>query len=37
VSAWQNKLRSAIATITPSGVLAQMHRSMAEPGSGENA
>jgi short-subunit dehydrogenase len=35
VSGWQNKLRSAIASITPSGVLAEMHRGMAEPGSGE--
>jgi short-subunit dehydrogenase len=34
VSGWQNKLRSAIATITPAGVLAEMHRGMAEPGSG---
>jgi short-subunit dehydrogenase len=37
VSGWQNKLRSAIANITPSGMLAEMHRSMAEPGSGEKA
>ena len=35
VAGWQNKLRSAMATITPSGVLAEMHRGMAEPGSGE--
>jgi len=35
VSGWQNKLRSAMATITPSGVLAEMHRGMAEPGSGD--
>jgi len=35
VSGWQNKLRSAIANITPSGVLAEMHRGMAEPGSGD--
>jgi len=34
VSGWQNKLRSAIATITPSGVLAEQHRKKAEPGSG---
>jgi short-subunit dehydrogenase len=32
VTGWMNKLRSAMATITPSGVLAEMHRSMAEPG-----
>jgi uncharacterized protein len=37
VSGWQNNLRSAIALVTPSGVLAEMHRSMAEPGSGEKA
>ena len=37
VSGWQNKLRSAMAAITPSGVLAEMHRGMAEPGSGEKA
>jgi short-subunit dehydrogenase len=34
VSGWQNKLRTAIANITPSGVLAEQHRRMAEPGSG---
>ena len=34
VSGWQNKLQSAIASITPSGLLAEMHRSKAEPGSG---
>jgi uncharacterized protein len=37
VSGWQNKLRSAIALITPSGILAEMHRHMAEPGSGETS
>ncbi len=37
VSGWQNKLRSAIANITPAGVLAEMHRSMAEPGSAARA
>jgi uncharacterized protein len=35
VSGWKNKLQTAVATITPSGVLAEQHRSMAEPGSGE--
>jgi len=34
VSGWQNKLRSAIANITPAGILAEQHRGMAEPGSG---
>jgi short-subunit dehydrogenase len=37
VSGWQNKLRSAIANITPAGVLAEVHRGMAEPGSGKKA
>ena len=34
VSGWQNKLQSAIANITPAGVLAEQHRKMAAPGSG---
>jgi short-subunit dehydrogenase len=32
VSGWQNKLQSAIASITPAGILAEQHRKMAEPG-----
>ena len=36
VSGWQNKLRTAIASVTPSGILAEQHRKMAEPGSGKN-
>jgi short-subunit dehydrogenase len=35
VSGWQNKLRTAIASVTPAGVLAEQHRKMAEPGSGK--
>jgi uncharacterized protein len=35
VSGWKNKLQSAIANVTPAGVLAEQHRRMAEPGSGE--
>ena len=35
VSGWKNKLQSAIALVTPSEVLAEQHRKMAEPGSGE--
>ena len=31
VTGWQNKLRSAIANITPLDMLAEMHRRMAEP------
>jgi uncharacterized protein len=33
VSGWKNKFFSAIANITPAGVLAEQHRKMAEPGS----
>ena len=33
VSGWQNKLQSAIANLTPAGMLAERHRAMAEPGS----
>ncbi len=35
VSGWQNKLQSAISLLTPSSVLAEQHRKMAEPGSGK--
>lgn len=37
VAGWQNKLQAAIAHITPSSVLAEMHREMAEPGSASKA
>jgi short-subunit dehydrogenase len=33
VTGWKNKLQTAIASVTPSGVLAEMHRKQAEPGS----
>ena len=33
VTGWMNKLQSAIALVTPSAVLAEQHRKMAEPGS----
>ncbi len=36
VSGWKNKLQTMIASVTPSGALAETHRSMAEPGSGKN-
>lgn len=36
VSGWKNKLQTTLANITPSGVLAEQHRKMAEPGSGKN-
>ncbi len=35
VSGWKNKLQSAIANVTPAGMLAEQHRRMAEPGSAE--
>jgi len=35
VTGWQNKLRTAIASITPSGILASMHGRQASPGSGK--
>ena len=34
VTGWMNKLRSAIANVTPASIMAEQHRSMAEPGSG---
>jgi short-subunit dehydrogenase len=36
VTGWKNKLRSAIANVTPAGVLAEQHRKTAEPGSAES-
>ncbi len=35
VSGWKNKLQSALASVTPSGALAEIHRRKAEPGVGE--
>jgi short-subunit dehydrogenase len=32
VAGWKNKLQTAVASVTPSGVLAEQHRKMAEPG-----
>jgi short-subunit dehydrogenase len=37
VSGWKNKLQSAIANVTPASVLAEQHRTMAEPGSARKA
>lgn len=36
VSGWRNKLQAAMASVTPSAVLAERHRKMAEPGSAPN-
>ena len=33
VTGWKNKFGSAVANVTPAGVLARQHRGMAEPGS----
>jgi short-subunit dehydrogenase len=35
VAGWRNKLQAAVASITPSSVLAEQHRKMAEPGTGQ--
>jgi short-subunit dehydrogenase len=35
VSGWHNKVTTTIANVTPSGILAEQHRKMAEPGSGK--
>lgn len=37
VAGWNNKLRAAIASITPNEMLAEQHRKMAEPGSASRA
>ena len=36
VSGWRNKLQAALANLTPSAVLAEQHRRLAEPGSGQD-
>jgi short-subunit dehydrogenase len=33
VTGWKNKLQTAIASVTPAGILAEMHWAQAEPGS----
>jgi short-subunit dehydrogenase len=35
VSGWKNKVQSAVANVTPAGVLAEWYRKMTEPGSGK--
>ena len=37
VTGWKNKMQTTVANVTPAGVLAEMHRRMAEPGSGEKS
>jgi uncharacterized protein len=36
VAGLKNKFQAAIASITPSSVLAEQHRKMAEPGTGQH-
>jgi len=36
VSGLKNKIHSAVANVTPAGMLAEQHRKMAEPGSADN-
>lgn len=36
VSGWKNKMQAALANITPSSMLAEQHRKMAEPGSAQS-
>lgn len=36
VAGWKNKMQAAMASITPSSVLAEQHRKWAEPGTGGN-
>jgi short-subunit dehydrogenase len=35
VSGWKNKVQVAVAHVTPAAILAEQHRKMAEPGSGD--
>ena len=35
VSGWKNRIQTTMANVTPSGVLAEQHRKMTEPGSAE--
>jgi len=37
VSGWKNKLQTAVASITPSGILAEQHRTQAEPTGGPSS
>lgn len=37
VSGWKNKLQAALANVTPSDLLAEVHRRMSEPGGGTKA
>jgi uncharacterized protein len=36
VTGWKNKLQTTLANVTPAGILAEQHRKLAEPGTGES-
>ncbi len=36
VAGWKNKIQTTLANVTPSGILAEQHRKMTEPGTGKN-
>jgi uncharacterized protein len=35
VTGWKNKLQTTVANVTPASTLAERHRKIAEPGSGQ--
>jgi hypothetical protein len=37
VAGWKNKIKTSIASVTPAGWLAEMHRREAEPGTGRGS
>lgn len=37
VAGWKNKFQTAMADVTPPGILAEQHRKMAEPGTGRES
>jgi short-subunit dehydrogenase len=37
VSGWKNKMQTTLANITPPGILAELHRKMAAPGTGKSS
>ena len=37
VSGWKNKVQAALANVTPASILAEQHRKLAAPGSGQKS
>jgi isopentenyl phosphate kinase len=35
VGGWKNKIQAAVANVTPASILAEQHRKLAAPGSGQ--